>query len=262
MIDKIYTSVDEAVADIGDGASLHIGGFSEPASVPSHLLAAIARRAPRGLTVISIDVALGAEVLEMMIQSGRDGVSSTGVLPVPDGFHPLGLLVEAGLIAKAITSGASDLRGGRRSGAEQLLETGGIEIELQGQGTLAERIRAARVGIPGFYTPIGLDTFSTEGKEIRIIDGVRCAFETALMADFAIITADKADRYGNLVYRGTARTTNAVMAGAARTTIVEVNEIVELGSLHPDTIVTAGAFVDRVVLRPPGMGGSVPRGAE
>lgn len=260
MINKIVASADEAVADIADGASLHIGGFSEPASVPSGLLAAVARRGPRRLTIISNDVALGAEVLQMMIDNGKTGTSATGVLPVPPGFFPVGLLIEAGLVSKAITSAAADMRGGRKSGAEKRLELGEIEIELVGQGTLAERIRAARVGIPSFYMPVGVGTVTTTGREVRCFDGVPCSLETALSADFALVTADKADRLGNLMFRGTARTTNAVMAGAARVTIAEVNEIVEAGEIGADQIHTAGAFVDRVVLRPAGAGGVIPQG--
>jgi 3-oxoacid CoA-transferase A subunit len=122
-------------------------------------------------------------------------------------------------------------------------------VELIGQGSLSERIRCARAGIAAFYTPVGVGTPTAEGKEIREFDGVPHVLETALKADFAIIRAHKADRYGNLVYRG-APTFNATMAGAARVTIAEVDEIVPLGELEPEQIVTPGVYVQRVVLRP------------
>ena len=124
-----------------------------------------------------------------------------------------------------------------------------IQIELVPQGTLAERIRSARAGIPAFYTPTGTGTFLEEGKEIRQFEGRQYMLEYAIKADFAFIWAYKGDRYGNLIYKGTSRTFNATMAGAADVTIAEVAEVVELGALDPETIVTPGLYVDRVVTR-------------
>jgi 3-oxoadipate CoA-transferase alpha subunit len=118
------------------------------------------------------------------------------------------------------------------------------------QGTLAERVRAAKAGIGGFYVPAGIGTVVEEGKEKKVIDGKEYLLELPIKADFALIHAHKGDRWGNLVYRGTSRTFNPTMAGAARVTIAEVDEIVELGELDPETIVTPGIFVDRVVGRP------------
>jgi len=118
------------------------------------------------------------------------------------------------------------------------------------QGTLAERIRAAKAGLGGVYVPVGIGTVLEEGKEIKIIDGKKYILELPLRADFALIKAHKGDRWGNLVYRRASRTFNAVMAGAAKVTIAEVDEIVELGELDPEVIVTPGIYVDRVVARP------------
>lgn len=259
MIDKLVIDADAAVADIDDGAVVHVGGFSEPAGCPSLLLAALVRRGARNLTLVSNDVATGAAVAAMLSNATHE--QRGGRPPVPPGFHPPGMVVEAGLVTKVITSAASDVRGGRRSCAEELLAEGKLEVEIVGQGTLAERIRCARVGIPAFYSPIGVGTYTAVGKRREIIDGVECVLEPALRADFALIVADQADRFGNLTYRGTARTINPVMAGAAGVTIVEVNEIVALGGLAPEAIETAGPFVDRVVLRPPGMTGRSGLGA-
>ena len=122
-----------------------------------------------------------------------------------------------------------------------------IEIELGAQGTLAERIRAARAGIPAFYTPTGSGTFIEKGKETREFEGRNYLLEYAIRADFALIRASKADRYGNLVYRGTSRTFNATMAGAAAITIADVAEVVKPEAMNPEAIVTPGLYVDRVV---------------
>jgi 3-oxoadipate CoA-transferase alpha subunit len=135
------------------------------------------------------------------------------------------------------------------SGAfDDLYRAGKIELELVPQGTLAERIRAGGAGIGGFYTPTGFGTELAVGKDTRVIDGVNHIFEKAIKADYALIKADKGDRWGNLVYHGTGRNFGPIMATAARCTIAQVNEIVELGQLDPEIIVTPGIFVKRVVL--------------
>ena len=132
---------------------------------------------------------------------------------------------------------------------EQVLRRGDAEVEVLGQGSIAERIRCARAGIPAFYTPVGAGTFVAESKEVRDFDGVPHLLETALRADFALIRAARADRFGNLIYRGP-RTFNETMAGAAEVTIAEVEEVVPLGELAPDAIHTPGVYVQRVVVRP------------
>lgn len=125
-----------------------------------------------------------------------------------------------------------------------------IEVELVPQGTLAERIRATKAGIPAFYTPTGVGTAVAKGKEVRVFDGEAYLLECAIKADFSFIRAYKADRYGNLIYKGTSRSFNATMAGASTVTIAEVDEVVELGELDPEVIVTPGIYVNRVVVRP------------
>jgi 3-oxoacid CoA-transferase A subunit len=252
MIDKVVGSADEALADLFAGARVHIGGFSEPASCPNDLLAALVRKGVGELTIITNDAARGRGYIEGRradVEQTRLSGAFDGVLPLPDWFIPAGVLVETGQVRRAITSAGGLLKGGRETAAEKLIRKGEIEVELLSQGTLAERIRAGRVGMPAFYSAVGVGTFTTEHKELRVFDGVTCALETALKADFALIAADKADRFGNLTYRGSARTMNAVMAGAAAVTIVEVNEIVAPEVLDPDRINTPGVYIDRVVLR-------------
>jgi 3-oxoacid CoA-transferase subunit A len=252
MIDKIVDSADAALADLLAGASIHIGGFSEPASCPNDLLAALLRKGVGELTIITNDAARGRGYIERMrADASREDLPDEfdGVLPLPDWFIPVGALVEAGQVRRAITSAGGELKGGRETAAEVLIRQGAMEVELLSQGTLAERIRAGRVGTPAFYSAVGVGTFTTTGKEVRVFDGRQFVLETALRADFALIAADKADRFGNLTYRGSARTMNAVMAGAAAVTIAEVNEIVDPSALDPDRINTPGVYVDRVVLR-------------
>lgn len=251
MIDKIVRSASAAVADIASGASVHVGGFSEPAGCPNELIAALLELAPTNLTVIANDVARGTSYLERLRADAavRRGAAFDGYLPLPDWFVPVGLLVERGLVRRAITSGAGDLRAAAETAAETLARAGRLEVELVSQGTLAERIRAGRVGVPAFYSPIGVGTETARGKEHRVFGAREYVLETALRADFALIAADKADRFGNLVYRGSARNINPVMAGAASITIAEVNEVVELGAISPDAVHTPGVYVDRVVIR-------------
>ena len=245
MIDKTVASADEAVSDIFDGAVIHIGGFSEPASVPSELIAALIRKGTKNLTVITNDAARGSNyIARAAAESEFDGS-----LPLPDWFLPVGVLVESGQVAKAITSAGGEIKGGQESAAETLIREGRMIVELQSQGTLAERIRAGRVGIPAVYVPTGVGTFTTEGKEIREFNGRKYALESALRADFALVAADRADRFGNLVFRGTARTMNAVMAGAADVTIAEVNFIVPPEEIDPERVGAAAPYVDRIVAR-------------
>ncbi|HEV8065453.1 MAG TPA: 3-oxoacid CoA-transferase subunit A [Acidimicrobiales bacterium] len=252
MIDKTVKSADEALADVFGGASIHIGGFSEPASCPNDLLAALVRSGVGDLTIITNDAARGRGYIERMraeVEAADPSASFDGVLPLPEWFIPVGVLVETGQVRRAITSAGGELKGGRETAAEGLIRQGVMEVELVSQGTLAERIRAGRVGMPAFYSAVGVGTFTTEGKEVRMFDGRPYVLETALRADFALIAADKADRFGNLTYRGSARTMNGVMAGAATVTIAEVNEIVAPEAMDPDRINTPGVYVDRVVLR-------------
>lgn len=155
----------------------------------------------------------------------------------------LGILLAQGQVKKMISSYVGE----NKIFAEQFL-SGALEVELNPQGTLAERIRAGGAGIEAFFTPTGFGTKVAEGKETRIVGGRSCVLETALRADFALIKAWKADRWGNLIFRKTARNFNSIMTTAARTTIVEVEEVVELGALDPDQIHTPSVFVQRIFL--------------
>ena len=214
-MNKIYADADAAVADIPDGATIMAGGFGL-CGIPENLIRALERKGAKDLTVIS----------------NNAGVSDFG----------LGRLLRTRQIRKLIGSYV-----GENKVLEEQALKGEIELELNPQGTLAERIRAGGAGIPAFYTPAGVGTIVAEGKEVREFGGRKYLLETALTADFALIKAWKGDRWGNLIYRKTARNFNPMMATAARVTIAEVEELVELGELDPDCIVTPAIFVHRII---------------
>lgn len=217
MINKIVASLEEAVADVHDGATVMIGGFGN-AGMPSALIDALIAQGARDLTIVN----------------NNAGNGDTG----------LAALLKAKQVRKIICSFP------RQSDShvfDALYRAGEIELELTPQGNLAERIRAAGAGIGGFFTPTGYGTLLAEGKETRLIDGRHYVLEAPIHADFALIKALRGDRWGNLVYRKTARNFGPVMATAAKCTIAQVSEIVELGELDPEAIVTPGIFVQRVV---------------
>jgi 3-oxoadipate CoA-transferase alpha subunit len=242
-IDKTVRSFDEAVADIPDGAVVNVGGFGGPGECPSYLIAALARRGVKDLTIVGNLGGWGVQMLAML----RSRMAS--LIPFPEDFYDVGLLVERGQVRKGILAFPA-APGTAEFPFERALREGKVELELLGQGSLAERIRAARAGIAAFYTPVGVGTIAAKGKEIRDFNGVPHVLEVALKADFSIVRAYKADRWGNLVYRGTGRTFNATMAGAATVTVAEVDEVVELGGLDPEGIITPGVYVQRVAARP------------
>jgi 3-oxoacid CoA-transferase subunit A len=215
-MNKVVPSADAAVADIVSGSTIMLGGFGL-CGIPENLIAALVKRRITGLHTIS---------------------NNMGV----DGFG-MGLMLEAGMIASHIGSYVGENRK-----LESLVLRGELDLTLVPQGTLAERIRAGGAGIPAFYVPTGLGTIVAEGKETREIDGREYVMEKALHADVALIKAWRGDRYGNLVYRKTARNFNPVMATAAKLTIAEVEELVEPGMLDPDRIVTPGIYVNRIVV--------------
>ncbi len=245
MINKVVGTFDEAVSDIKDGAMLLVGGFGGPAECPSYLIAAIARKAIKDLTIVGNSGGWGTEFKDALIKR------MSSIVQFPPDFYDLGLIVERGQVKKGIISFPAAI-GAIHTPFEKKVMKNEVELELVGQGTIAERIRAARAGIAAFYTPVGAGTFVGEGKEVREFDGRKYLLEHAFKADASLIRAHKADRYGNLVYKGSARTFNATMAGAARVTIAEVEEVVELGELDPEHIVTPGLYVQRVVVRPRG----------
>jgi len=217
VIQKIIPSVAEALRDIADGSTIFISGFGG-AGLPILLLDALLEQGAKNLTLIS----------------NNAGASGVGIAK----------LVGAGRVKKMVCSFPRQ----PESGAfDELYRAGKIELELVPQGTLAERIRAGGAGIGGFYTPTGFGTELAKGKDTREIDGMNYIFEKAIKADYALIKADKGDRWGNLTYHGTARNFGPVMATAARCTIAQVREVVELGALDPENIVTPGIFVKRIV---------------
>jgi 3-oxoadipate CoA-transferase alpha subunit len=217
MINKISTSLAEAVKDIHDGATVMIGGFGEAGS-PIELIHALIDQGAKDLTVVS---------------------NNTG-----SGHVGLAALIENKRVRKVICSFP---RTANSTVFPELYNAGNIELELVPQGTLAERIRAGGAGIPAFYTPASVNTPLADGKESRIFDGVEYVLEYGIKADFALIKSAKADRYGNLLYHATARNFGPIMATAAKTAIVQTKQIVDAGEIDPETVVTPGIFVQRVV---------------
>lgn len=244
-VDKVVASFDEAVADVADDAVLLIGGFGGPGECPSYLISAVGRRGVRGLTIVGNSGGWGMELIELI----RTRMAS--ILKFPADFVDPGLLVESGQVKKGILAFPAAPSPLVLTPFEKKVASDEVELELVPQGTLAERIRAGRAGIPAFYTPTGPGTVAAEGKEVREFGGRPCLLEHAIRGDFSLIRAHKADRYGNLVYRGTSRTFNATMAGASKVTVAEVDEVVEVGALDAESVVTPGAYVQRVVVRPP-----------
>ena len=223
MINKILESAEAALADLQDGATVLIGGFGN-AGMPEALIDTLIARGARELTIVN----------------NNAGNGDTG----------LAALMKAKRVRKIICSFP------RQSDSwhfDALYRAGEIELELVPQGTLAERIRAAGAGIGAFYTPTAFGTDLAKGKETRRIGDRDYVLEYPIHADYALIKADRADRWGNLVYRKTARNFAPIMAAAARCTVAQVRETVELGALDPETIVTPGIFVQRVVRVPPAL---------
>jgi 3-oxoadipate CoA-transferase alpha subunit len=218
MIDKRFESAAAAVASVRDGATIMIGGFGEAGS-PIELIHALIDAGPRNLTVISNNTG-----------SGRVGLAA---------------LIARGQVRKMICSYP---RSANSTVFPELHRRGEIELELVPQGTLAERIRCGGAGIPAFYTATAVGTVLAEGKESRRFDGSEFVMERGLRADVSLVKADRADRYGNLVYRRTARNFGPIMCTAAETTIVQVRELTEVGAIDPECVVTPGVFVDRLVV--------------
>jgi 3-oxoacid CoA-transferase A subunit len=226
-INKVWASCSEAVADIPNGASIMIGGFGGRGGIPRNLLMALRDQGAKNLTLIGNAPFIG------MIQNER--------------WIDANILLEKKQVRKVIASYPIHPSVTRRNLLEKQVLEGEVELEVMPQGNFVERIRAGGGGIAGFYTPIGVGTAFEKGKEKRTIDGTECLLEFPLKADYALLCAYKADTMGNLVYRGSARTFNPVMAPAAKITIVEVREIVEPGGLDPEVVITPGIYVDRVV---------------
>ena len=233
MTKKVVDSFATAVADIPDGAWLMIDGFAGPGGTPQNLIAALRDHGARDLTIVSNTAGLASVIGFGTIAGDR---------PVD-----IGVLVDNEQIRKVIASFPVSPSPSRPTSFEKAYLEGKVDLEVVPQGTLAERIRAGGAGIPAFYTPTGAGTLMAEGKEVREFDGREHLLEYALKADFALLRGHRADTSGNTVYRGTSRNFNAVMATAAAVTILEVDEVVEVGDLDPEGIHTPGIFVDRVV---------------
>jgi 3-oxoadipate CoA-transferase alpha subunit len=217
VIDKVFASAEAALADIPDGATVMIGGFGN-AGMPAALIDALIAQGARDLTIVNNNAGNGDTGLAALLKAKRVKKILCSFPRQADSWH-----------------------------FDGLYRAGEIELELVPQGTLAERIRAAGAGIGGFYTPTAFGTKLAEGKETRRIGDRDYVLEFPIHADYALIKADRADRWGNLTYRMTARNFAPIMASAAKCTVVQVRETVELGALDPEVIVTPGIFVKRVV---------------
>ena len=217
MIDKTFASPEAALADVPDGATIMIGGFGN-AGMPAALIDALIAQGARNLTIVNNNAGNGDTGLAALIKAKRVRRILCSFPRQADSWH-----------------------------FDALYRAGEIELELVPQGTLAERIRAAGAGIGAFYTPTAYGTRLAEGKETRRIGDRDYVLEHPIHADYALIKADRADRWGNLVYRKSARNFGPVMATAAKCTVVQARDIVELGALDPESVVTPGIFVKRVV---------------
>jgi 3-oxoacid CoA-transferase/3-oxoacid CoA-transferase subunit A len=214
MINKVVANADDALRDIKDHSTLMLGGFGL-CGIPENCIRALLKLGVKGLTCIS----------------NNAGVDDFGI----------GLLLQTRQVVKMISSYV-----GENAEFERQLLSGELEVDLIPQGTLAERIRAGGAGIPAFYTPAGVGTEVGQGKEIRNFDGKDYLLESWLQADFSLIKAWKGDTTGNLIYKGTARNFNPMMAAAGRITIVEVEVLVPAGSLDPNYVHTPGIYVQRI----------------
>ena len=220
MLNKVWESAAGALADLGNGATVMIGGFAE-AGKPNSLLLALRDHGVTDLTIISNGVGRGDENPDVL------------------------MLIARGVVRKVICTFFGPV--GKPSALSEGLAAGTLEAEMIPQGTFSERLRAGGAGIPAFYTPTGAGTVLATGKETRVFGGRECVLEEALTADFALIRAHRADRLGNLEYRRTGRNLNPMMAAAARTTIAEVDHIVEIGAIDPESVGTSGIYVNRIV---------------
>jgi 3-oxoacid CoA-transferase A subunit len=238
MVNKVFTSFDEAVSDITDGASIAIECWGYPAT-PQNLIAALKRKGTKDLTVIT-------HTFIPMVWPEEDAVLPSLLLPQ---------------MKKLITSIAGIMNLGAGSFLQEYIDKG-LEVEIVGHGTLASRLYAGAAGLGGFYDPIGIGTLLEEGKEKRVIKDKEYLFQEPIKPDYAFIAAHKADKLGNLVFKGGYRGNQPVMAMAAKTTIVEADKIVEVGEIDPEHVVTPGAFVDRIVEIPEDGYGTPEKGAK
>jgi len=226
MINKVFETFEEAVKDVPDGAIIMVGNFAGPGGTPFYLIQALRKQGAKNLTIVA---------------------NTAGGIGLTLDYDDHRILFENKQVKKVIASFPFSTSASRPSVAEKQILSGEVELEIVPQGTLSERIRAGGAGIPAFYTPTGAGTVIEKGKEVRVFDDRPCLMERALKADYAFVRAFKADLMGNLVYRGTQRQFNPIMAIAARTTIAEVDRIVDAGELDPEAVITPGIYVKRIV---------------
>lgn len=225
-MNKVYDSFEKAVEDIRDGSQVFIGNFAGPGGTPFYLIQALHKLGTKNLTIIA---------------------NTAGGIGLTLDYADHRVLFESHQVKKVIASFPFSTSSSNISPAETQIRSGEVELELVPQGTLAERIRAGGAGVAAFYTPTGPGTIFEEGKEKRYFNGRPHLLEHALRADFALVRAYKADEFGNLVFRGTQRQFNPMMAMGADVTIAEVDEIVKPGELDPNSVVVPGIFVKRIV---------------
>jgi 3-oxoacid CoA-transferase A subunit len=219
-LDKVFSSVEEAVADIPDGSIIGFTGFFTCGN-PVYLTKALAKQGAKDLTIVVMQLGVGNDEINDLLQNGQ--------------------------VKKAVCNYPFYRSFSKRSLFEELLRAGKVECDVFPMGTFAEKLRAAGAGIPAFYTPTGVGTYVAEGKEIREFNGKRCLLEQAQPLDYGLVHAWKADHMGNVVFRKTAQNYNPDVAKAAKITIVEAENIVETGELDPECIHLPGIYVNRVV---------------
>jgi 3-oxoacid CoA-transferase subunit A len=219
-VDKVFPSLEEAVKDIPDGATVGFPGFFTCGN-PIFLTRALAKQGAKNLTIVVMQLGVGNEEINELLANGQ--------------------------VKKAVCNYPFFRSASRKSLFEQLLRDGKVECELYPMGTFAEKLRAAGAGIPAFYTPTGVGTYIAEGKEVKVFDGKECLLEKALKLDYGFVHAWKADHMGNVVFRKTARNFNPDIARAARVTIVEAENVVETGEIDPDLVHLPSVYVKRVV---------------
>lgn len=235
-MNKIFASFDDAVADIFDGAAISVGGAQGPIGTPRNLIMALQRKGTKNLTLITTAGYRGK------------GFSKLVSYPHAEDWVDHSILIDSRQVKKVVCSTA--FVPGRGGLLQELYEKGEVELDHMGHGAMTARLWAGGAGLGGVYNPVGLGTIQEEGQEVRVIDGQPYIFQRPIKADFSLIWAHKADKFGNLVYRGTGRQYGPLMAKAAKITIVEVDEIVEPGELDPEAIVTPSIYVNRIVRIP------------
>ena len=232
-MEKVFPSFDEAVSDVFDGAVVMVSGFGGTGGTPQNLLSALRNQGARDLTVVSNTAGLAS-------------LLGIGTLPGQTAID-VGTLIDNDQVRKVIASYPVSPSPSKINSFESYFRKGKIELELVPQGTLVERIRAGGAGIPAFFTPTGVGTQLSEGKEVREFEGRQYILEHALKSDFALVKGHKADTLGNLTYRGTSQNFGAVMVRSTGVSIVEVDQVVNVGEIDPHLIHTPALFVDRLV---------------